>query len=170
MDYGRLFLFMAAATGVMAIGTHLWCWAYRVVERAVFRRKLNSLCQTWERECLEDDEIERRRAAAPRYMTWEQAMADFRGGVPLDDILDSLNGEFPPKAADIQHAGPSTRPGPLNGGLSGPALASVLITMAVFACILGVGLKPEGVEYLIQKAKEQFGGGSPPPPTPGGKA
>lgn len=166
MDYGRLFLFMAAATGAMAIATHLWCWAYCVVERAIFRRKLSSLCQTWERECLEDDEIERRRAAAPRYTTWEEAMEGFRGGAPIDDVLDRLNGEFPPRAADIQH-GPSL-PSPGASGLSGTALASVLIPMAIMTCIFGVNLKPEWVELLIQKAREQFGSGSPT--TPGGKA
>ena len=170
MDYGRLFLFMAAATGVMAIGTHLWCWAYRVVERAVFRRKLASLCQTWERECLEDDEIERRRAVAPRYMTWEQAMNDFRGGLPLDDVLDRLNGQFPPRAADIQKSVPGPIPGSVSSGISGPALAAVLTTVAVFACLYGIGFKPEGLEYLIQKAREQFGNNPPPPPIPGGKA
>ena len=170
MDYGRLFLFMAVATGVMAIATHLWCAVYRMVERAVFRRKLSELCQTWDRECLEDEEVERRRAVAPRYMTWEQAMGDFRGGLPLDDILDRLNGEFPPRAADIQKAAPGAAPAPLNSSLNGPALAAVLTTVAIFACLYGIGFKPEGLEYLIQKAREQFGGNSPQPPTPGGKA
>lgn len=170
MDYGRLFLFMAAATAAMAIGTHLWCWVYHVVERSIFRRKLADLCQAWDLECLEDDEIERRRAAAPRYMTWEQAMGDFRGGVPIDDILDRLNGQFPPRAAEIQKPEPSVPSGSPNSTLSGPAVSSVLITMAVLACIFGVGIKAEGVEFLIQKAKEQFGGDPPQLPTSGGKA
>ena len=158
MDYGRLFLFMAAATGVMAIATHLWCWVYKAVERSVFRRKLTDLCRALDLECLEDEEIERRRAVAPRYMTWEQAMGDFRGGVPLDDILDRLNGEFPPKAADIQFAGPSTpamTPKQLENAISGPVLASVLGIMAILACIYGIGLKPEGVEILIKNLREK---------------
>lgn len=168
MDYGRLFLFMAAATAAMAIGTHLWCWVYCALERMVIRRKLSELCQSWDRECLEDEETERRRLVAPRYQTWEQAMGDFRGGVPLDDILDRLNGQFPPRAAEIQKPGLLTPPGP-NPVISGPALAVILTGMAILTCVYGLGSRAEAVEYLIQKAKEQFGY-PPQPPTPGGKA
>ncbi len=75
IDYGRRVLCMAAATFVMSLATHLWCWVYHVVERAVFRRKLASLCYTLGQECLEDEEVERRRLVAPRYQTWVQAMA-----------------------------------------------------------------------------------------------
>jgi len=170
MDYGRLFLFMAASAFVMSLATHLWCWVYHVVERAVFRRKLVSLCQALGQECLEDEEIERRRLFAPRYQTWEQAMEDFRGGVPLDDVLDRLNGEFPPRASEIQKPGPAAPSGSLNTSINGQALVAVLGTMALLMCLFGIGLKPEGVEFLIQKAKEQFGGDHPQPPTPGGKA
>jgi len=167
MDYGRLFLFMASATAVMALGTHLWCGIYRVVERAVFRRKLSELCQTWDRECLEDEETERRRLLAPRYMTWEQAVEDFRGGVPLDDVLDRLNGQFPPRAADIQKAGPVASSGALKSPISGPELAATLTIVAIFGCLFGIGFKPDGMEFLIQKVREQFGSN---PPTPGGSA
>lgn len=170
MDYGRLFLFMAVATAVMAIGTHLWCWVYSVVFRATLYWRIERLHKQFEIWDAEEKEIERRRAIAPRYMTWEQAMADFRGGVPLDDILDRLDGKFPPKAADIQFAGPSTppmTPKELENAVSGPVLASVLGIMAILACIYGIGLKPEGVEILIKNLREKH---NQPKPSAGGGA
>jgi len=165
MDYGRLFLFMTAATAVMAGVTHFWCWAYRGLERTIIRRKLFKLCRELDLECPEDDELERRRLTAPRYMTWEQAMADFRGGVPIDDVLDRLNGEFPPRASEIQHGSPFPPSGSFPASINGPALVAVFGTMALYMCLFGVELKPEGVEFLVRKAKEKFGG-DPQPSTP----
>lgn len=164
MDYGRLFLFMTAATAVMAFVTHLWCWAYRGVERMVFRRKLSELCQELGRERLEDDEIDRRRLLAPRYMTWEQAMIDFRGGVPIDDILDRLNGEFPPRASEIQHGSPFPPSASSAAPIGIPELVTVCGIVAIYACLFGIGFKPVGMEFLIQKTREKFGGNAQPPP------
>lgn len=158
MDYGRLLMFMIAATAAMASVTHLWCWAYLSLERMVILRKLSGLFLELDQERLEDDEIERRRLLAPRYMTWEQAMADFRGGVPIDDVLDRLNGEFPPRASEIQHGSPLPPPGSLGTSISGPAVAAVFGIVAIYMCLFGIGIKPAGMEFLIQKAREQFGG------------
>lgn len=163
MDYGRLFLFMTAAMVVMALVTHLWSWAYRTVERMVIRRKIYQLCGELDLTCSEDDEIDRRRLLAPHYMTWEQAMVDFRGGVPIDDILDRLNGEFPPRASEIQSGSPLPPPASSSVPMSVPELVAQAGIVAIYACLFGIGLRPAGMEFLMQKTREQFGGNSQPP-------
>lgn len=157
MDYGRLFLFMIVATATMAIGTHLWCWIYSVVFRLSIYWRIDRLRKQLEMDNLQEVEIERRRAVSPRYLTWEQAMVDFRGDASLDDILDRLNGKFPPNAADIQNPGPSvpTTPKELENAISGPVLATTIIILAIMTGILGVGPTQKGVEELIRWAREK---------------
>jgi hypothetical protein len=99
MDYWRLFLVTAALMGAMAFLTCLCCWVSTTVRDIRLRRE-------WARQEREEQEIEERRAHAPRYMTYEQFREDVLGcAVPIDEILDRLNGQLPPKAANIQKAG-----------------------------------------------------------------
>jgi hypothetical protein len=99
MDYWRLFTVMAFAMGAMAFATCLCCWVHTVVKGVILRRE-------WVRQEREEQEIGERRARAPRYMTYEQFREDVLGcAVPIDEILDRLNGQLPSRAADIQHAG-----------------------------------------------------------------
>lgn len=166
MDYGRLFLFMAAATAVMAIGTHLWCWVYSVVRRMVLRRELAHLCEEWNRPDPEEEALDLRRTSAPPYRTYEQFRADVLSmGVPIDDILDRCNGKLPPKAAEIQKADPAAPPSPeaLQKTISGPVLATTLITLAVMTCLYGCP-SHRFIEALLKSAKEQLG----QPPQKGG--
>lgn len=146
MDYGRLSMFMVVATAAMAIATHLWCWAYRKTAYSILKRE-------WSRQDREEQEIEERRARAPRYHTYEQFQSDIRDlAVPLDEILDRLNGKFPPRAADL----PKAQPSMASDSLSGVGLSAVLVTLAMVTCLYG-SPSPKFVEALLQIAKDQFG-------------
>lgn len=145
MDYGRLFLFMAAATGAMALGTHLWCWAYQLVAKSVFRRALLRLEQ-------EEAELDGRRAGATPYMTYEQFRADLMDGTPIDMILDRVNGKFPPPAAQVQH------PGDASHTLTS---TSLLIPIAVAGLMVAFGIGPRrDFEGTLSKFIEELRKGS----------
>lgn len=167
MDYGRLFLFMAAATSVMATGTHLWCWVYSVVRKMVLRREMLRMYGQLALPDPEDEAVDRRRFTAQPYRTYEQFRTDVVGmAIPLDDILDRLNGQMPPKEADLPKLDTTTPTGALTStglqqAISGQALVAglgVLLLMIYY----DIPLNAKAVEILVANLREKDRQSKPP--------
>lgn len=99
MDYGRLFLFMTAATLVAALSTHAAFWLYGIVRRSVLHREALKFVNGDRLflQALAKDDGDANRATAKPYSSYSEFHEAVRSGVPLDEILDRCNGTLPDK-------------------------------------------------------------------------